>query len=115
MFTRIRLATLLPVCTAAFLGFAGHAQATGAGMTRKPAPAPAPGNLIPHDTCGQNAARRFVGLIITNRVRSDIERAAAHDRLRVIRPGAIITHDLRSDRLNLIVDEAGHLLAARCG
>lgn len=44
-----------------------------------------------------------------------LARTVGHDRMRVIRPGAVITQDLRGDRLNLIVDDKGKLLTARCG
>lgn len=67
------------------------------------------------DTCGQRAALRLVGTVFTPQARSGLARAVGHDRMRVIRPGSVITQDLRNDRLNLIVDETGILLTARCG
>ncbi|MGV3510657.1 MAG: I78 family peptidase inhibitor [Novosphingobium sp.] len=72
-------------------------------------------SAIPADTCGQQAAQRLVGSVFTPQSRTALSKAVGHDRIRVIRPGSVITQDLRTDRLNLIVDESGRLLTARCG
>lgn len=42
------------------------------------------------------------------------ERAGARN-TRVIKPGDMVTQDFRSDRLNLEVDNANTITAARCG
>lgn len=67
------------------------------------------------DTCGQQAAQRLMGLLVTPQVRTELQKSIRHDRMRIVRPGAVITQDVRPDRLNLIVDDSGRLVAARCG
>lgn len=67
------------------------------------------------DSCGQRDALRLVGTMVTPQSRIGLSRSVGHDRIRVIRPGTVITQELRNDRLNLIVDETGRLLTARCG
>ncbi|WP_246465496.1 I78 family peptidase inhibitor [Novosphingobium jiangmenense] len=84
-------------------------------MASRPAAPPARAEPPSQDTCGQGPAKRLLGTVVTPQARTTLVRAVGHDRIRVIRPGSIITQDLRSDRLNLIVDDSGRLLTARCG
>lgn len=99
---------------------AGQANAAGDEMSRRPAAqspraAGTTADQAAPDTCGQRAALRLVGTLFTPQARTMLARTVGHDRMRVIRPGAVITQDLRGDRLNLIVDDKGKLLTARCG
>jgi len=72
-------------------------------------------DMASQDSCGQRDALRLAGTILTPQSRNGLSRSIGHDRIRVVRPGAVITQELRNDRLNLIVDETGRLLTARCG
>lgn len=74
-----------------------------------------PASRPDNDTCNLAPARRFVGTVLTSQVQADLSRAISHNRVRVIRPGAVITQDLRSDRVNLIIDETGKVMTIRCG
>ncbi|NLR38296.1 hypothetical protein HGI46_04000 [Novosphingobium sp. ERW19] len=56
-----------------------------------------------------------MGLVVTPQARTELQKSIRHDRMRIVRPGAVITQDVRPDRLNLIVDDSGRLVAARCG
>lgn len=94
---------------------AGSVGALGAEMAARHKPPVADSDAAAADSCGQRSAQRLVGTLITPQKRTALVRVIGHDRIRVIRPGAIITHDRRDDRLNLIVDDRGTLLAARCG
>lgn len=123
MITPFRLLHLLPIGCAALLASgltpgSGNARILGAGepaMGQVPKPMRAANEPSLTDPCGQIAMRRFIGSMITPRAIVSITRTVRHERIRVVRPGRAIAQDLREDRLNLIVDEGGHLLAARCG
>lgn len=110
----------LRICMAAMSLLAGQTLAAREEMSPRPtqqgsrATKPAAEQTTP-DTCGQRAALRLVGTVMTPQSRTTLTRDIGHDRIRVIRPGAVITQDLRNDRLNLIVDESGRLMTARCG
>jgi Peptidase inhibitor I78 family len=60
-------------------------------------------------------ARRFTGVVYKAQVRENLARAIHHNRIRLIRPGSVITQDLRPDRMNLILDDAGKIMTIRCG
>lgn len=100
----------------AALGMAsGSVGALGAEMAARHRPPVAEPDATAADSCGQRAAQRLAGKPFTPQARAALVRVIGHDRIRVIRPGAIITQDRRDDRLNLIVDDRGNLLTARCG
>lgn len=67
------------------------------------------------DACGLDAARRYTGGTATPTTREAVAKAAGHTRIRWIKPGEIVTQDYRTDRLNVIIDDAGKILTMRCG
>jgi hypothetical protein len=105
----------LPICTAAMLLLSSQSIAAGPEMASRPVVPSRQPDPAGADTCGQLAARRHLGSELTPQLRALIVRTIGHDRIRIVRPGAVLTQDLRADRLNLITDDAGKLLATRCG
>lgn len=110
----------LPIYMAALSLLAGRTFAATDEMTSRPTaqnPRAGRDTTAPPgpDACGQRVAMRLVGKMVTPQSRTELSRSVGHDRIRVVRPGAVITQELRNDRLNLIVDETGRLLTARCG
>ena len=61
----------------------------------------------PSDTCGARALAALVG--------QDVAALPDHPRLRIIRPGAPVTKDLRPDRLNADLDGADSIIRLWCG
>ena len=115
MITRITPLSRLTLLTVTLCLNGGHALAAGKDMAPRPTAPSVRSRANPADTCGQQAAQRLFGTVFTPQSRIALSKAIGHDRIRVIRPGSVIAHDLRGDRLNLIIDESGHLLTARCG
>lgn len=82
-------------------------------MTQRPA-APKPSARSP-DACTAHLVSRFIGATATPTVRTAIEKATGHNRIRWIRPGTAVTQDFRQDRLNVILDETEQIMTMRCG
>ena len=75
------------------------------------ADAPAP----PPDTCRLTTTERFIGAKAIRQVRSAVQQIARPNPVRWISPGQPITLDFSARRLNVILDESGHIAAMRCG
>lgn len=89
---------------------------SGADLARPPAsPAATATATVARDTCNMRQARRFTGVVYNAQVGEDLARAILHHRIRLIRPGSVITQDLRPDRINLILDDSGKVMTIRCG
>ena len=77
------------------------------------------GDMSPSDECGANAVQSQIGGQVTGSSASDAridgQPVASNGTVRVIGPDTMVTQDFRPDRLNLEVDAAGRLVAARCG
>lgn len=71
--------------------------------------------VIGDDACGLDPAHRYIGGTASLTTREAVAKAAGHTRIRWIKPGEIVTQDYRSDRLNVIIDNAGKILTMRCG
>jgi hypothetical protein len=84
-------------------------------LARPPLEPTGPKATVENDTCNLRQARRFVGTRITAKVQDEIAQAIRHHRIRLIRPGAVITQDRRADRINLILDDQSKLTTIRCG
>lgn len=67
------------------------------------------------DECGTHAVSRYIGSEAIPAVRKAIASASGHDRIRWITAGSAVTLDVRPDRLNIILDQAGRILTMRCG
>ncbi len=115
MITRFRLVPRLTLCAAAFCLDAAPVLAAAKDMAQRPIPPVVRTEAGLVDTCGQRSAQKLVGAMFSPQSQAALIKTIGHDRIRVIRPGAIITQDRRENRLNLIVDDAGRLMAARCG
>lgn len=79
------------------------------GTARADAPAPPP------DTCRLSLTERFIGAQSVQQVRVMIGQIARPNSVRWIAPGQAITLDFNARRLNVILDESGHIAAMRCG
>ena len=75
-----------------------------------PAPAPAPGSA-----CQADGARFAVGQPYTDALAQEARARASATRVRAIRPGQAVTLEFDGGRLNLHLDAAGRVTAARCG
>jgi len=67
------------------------------------------------DACNAAAAADAIGRKYTPALRADVTRKVGHSRIRWLPPGSIVTQDLRSDRLNVDIDEGGVVTRVRCG
>lgn len=84
-------------------------------MSQRPS---APMPVIPAkdaDTCRAQVVSRYVGAVVVTPLRFAVVTAAGHDRIRWIKPGAVVTQDYRPDRLNVILDDTGRIMTVRCG
>lgn len=66
------------------------------------------------DACGASRVAPFVAKEATPAVRAEIAAEVGHDRIRWLDPDAVITMDFRSDRLNVMLDNAGIITGAKC-
>ena len=67
------------------------------------------------DECGADKLARWLNLLPTSDVKDAIQKAVGHDRIRYIEPGAVVTMDLRPDRLNVEIGVDGRIKLFRCG
>ena len=68
----------------------------------------------PGNDCRERGLGRFLQRKPTRALVEQARIASRSASVRVIRPRAIITQDLRRDRLNLTLDAAGVIVGARC-
>ena len=66
-------------------------------------------------TCHAEAAQSFVGQAFRPDMEQAVQRAAGARSVRVIRPGTMVTMDVRIDRVNVELDEGDVVTAIRCG
>lgn len=67
------------------------------------------------DECGADKLGRWLNVLPTETVKTEIAEAVGHDRIRYIAPGQPVTMDLRPDRLNVETGEDGRIKLFRCG
>lgn len=99
---------------------AAYAPFTAMAMSQAPTPPshvpPSSRPTLPQaDTCGLGKVWSLIGTMADVPGRSRAETLAGHGRIRWITPGTAITQDFRADRLNLILDDKGHIRTLRCG
>lgn len=70
---------------------------------------------VAEDRCNAGAAADAIGRKDTAALRAEVARKVGHQRIRWLPPGAIVTQDLRSDRLNVDIDAGGVIVRLRCG
>lgn len=112
MRTQIVIAASAILC---WVGAPASAMAAAGDLGRPPAQ---PAQLVAvteNDTCNMRQARRFIGMRYTSTLREQLARAILHNRIRLIRPGAVVTQELRPDRINLFLDDSGEIMTIRCG
>jgi len=74
--------------------------------------APSPPTVAGCDAAGAQFA---VGQQATDSLMQEAQRRAGAARVRLLRPGQVVTMEFDGARLNLDVDAAGRVLRARCG
>lgn len=75
-----------------------------------PAPGPAPDPAPAADACGASGLQGLVG-----QPASSLDTMRFAQRMRVIRPGQMVTMDYSEARLNIAVDEAERITRVYCG
>lgn len=114
----------LPLALAAMLAFAGCAtpatEAVGATADAPPlAAAPTPEATAPTAeeaavTCQADKGQWAVGQIADEALVAKVQADTTSERVRVIKPGMMVTMDYREDRVNLEVDADNRVLVVRC-
>ena len=69
--------------------------------------------IVPRQ-CGADRVRRFLGKPANRATRIAVERAVEHNRIRWIRPSEVVTADLRTDRLNVMLSPRGRISKVDC-
>ncbi|WP_409456784.1 I78 family peptidase inhibitor [Pulveribacter sp.] len=88
----------------------------GSGAPATPAPAPIGASTAPvGSTCDAQGAQWAVGRSSTAKVVEEARVRAGARMARVLGPGQATTMEFNGERLNLQVDGAGKVMAARCG
>ncbi|WP_312758022.1 I78 family peptidase inhibitor [Pulveribacter sp.] len=88
----------------------------GSGAPATPAPAPIGASTAPvGSTCDAQGAQWAVGRSSTAKVVEEARVRAGARMARILRPGQAATMEFNGERLNLQVDGAGKVTAARCG
>lgn len=67
------------------------------------------------DECGADKLGRWLNVLPTETVKTEIRETVGHDRIRYIAPGDVVTMDLRPDRLNVETGVDGRIKLFRCG
>ncbi len=91
---------------------------TAAPPSPKPTPTPSPTATSPDDAtdaCGASKVARWRTDRPSESVLAEIRRASGAGRIRVIRPGDVVTMDYSESRLNVHIGENGRIASFRCG
>jgi hypothetical protein len=65
--------------------------------------------------CTADQLLRFKGLPATSDLGDEIQRASGARILRWLPKGTVVTMEYNADRVNVVLDEANRVEAARCG
>ena len=101
--------TRLLLAATASVALAACSQQPPAVPEAPPPPVFAPGE------CDGQAALFALGQPYTDALRDKARDASRAERVRVIRPGEMVTMDFDARRLTLVVDDTGRVERARCG
>lgn len=111
MLKRVALATLASLCWI----WAPPSAASSTERVRATPRRTSQISLAKSVDCNLPQAKRFIGMLLTPKLREELADAINHDRIRMVRPGTIITQDYNPERINLIADDAGMIMTIRCG
>jgi len=79
-----------------------------------PAPVPRPPVIAPGQ-CNESAARFAVGQVADAKLAEEARIRASAQRVRMVRPGQMVTMEYDAGRLTLDIDAAGRVSGVRCG
>jgi hypothetical protein len=71
--------------------------------------------MIAPGQCNESAARFVVGQVADEKLAEEARVRAGAQRVRVVRPGQMVTMEYDAGRLTLEVDAAGRVSGVRCG
>lgn len=80
-----------------------------------PGPTTGPTGAPLGGTCNAGPAQSAIGKSSTAKVVEAARVSAGALMVRILRPGQMVTKEFDPERLNLEVDAAGRIIAARCG
>ncbi len=78
-------------------------------------PAAPPPPVMVDGECDAQAAQFAVGKIVDAPLIAQAKDRSRAERVRVLRPGVMVTMEFDARRLNIDVDEKGRVLSVRCG
>ena len=84
-------------------------------MKAPPPPSAAPSPAAPAGACNADAAKYAIGRALDDALTAEVRTRAGAQRVRVVRPGQMVTMEFDEQRLTIEVDAAGKVVAARCG
>jgi len=76
--------------------------------------APAPPVISPGQ-CNESAAQYAVGRVADAKLAEEVRVRASAQRVRMVRPGQMVTMEFDAGRLTLDIDANGKVVRARCG
>lgn len=77
-------------------------------------PAPAPPVIAPGQ-CDEAAAQYAVGQVAGAKLAEELRIRASAQRVRMVRPGQMVTMEFDAGRLTLTLDASGRVIRVRCG
>jgi hypothetical protein len=76
---------------------------------------PLPPPVIAPNQCNEAAARFAVGQVADAKLAEEARVRASAQRVRMVRPGQMVTMEFDAGRLTLDIDAAGRVAGVRCG
>ncbi|MBX7482125.1 I78 family peptidase inhibitor [Qipengyuania qiaonensis] len=73
-----------------------------------------PDTSVADSTCGADRIGEFVSKTATPGVRADLTSKVGHEKIRWLTPDSVITMDIQEDRLNVMLDDNGVIIGAKC-
>ena len=71
--------------------------------------------MISPGQCNESAAQYAVGKVADAKLAEEVRVRASAQRVRMVRPGQMVTMEFDSGRLTLDIDANGRVVRARCG
>jgi len=104
----------MPHCSRLCLLFLGAALGACAQQPPQVPPAPPPPVIAPGQ-CNDSAAQYAVGKVIDARLAEELRVRTSAQRVRLVRPGQMVTMEFDAGRLTLDLDANDKVVRARCG